>query len=170
MNFNFQLGSYKKKDGTQAIRLKIDTSANDIQYLDADIAVLKSQWDKNKKIVKRHPLEDSLNAKLNSLLISVKKLYYKNDGISAKRLHQIYKNHQRYDSSSFISYYQDLVNEMILRKKVRTANTNQKYIDKLKKYAGVVYFSDLSVQWAKDFEKWMLEKGNKTNTIASIFK
>ena len=32
MNFQFQLRDYKKKNGTQAIRLRFFTSANDIQY------------------------------------------------------------------------------------------------------------------------------------------
>ncbi|MDO1499611.1 phage integrase SAM-like domain-containing protein [Winogradskyella maritima] len=40
----------------------------------------------------------------------------------------------------------------------------------MKKFASHVSFSDLSVQFAKDYEQWMLEKGNKVNTVASNFK
>ena len=41
---------------------------------------------------------------------------------------------------------------MRLKDKTRSSNTNQKYIVKLKKFSSHINFSDLSVQWAKDFE------------------
>ena len=59
---------------------------------------------------------------------------------------------------------------MRLKDKIRSVNTNQKYIIKLKKFSSNISFSDLSVLWAKDFENWMLKKGNKINTITSVFK
>ena len=170
MNFNFQLRSYKKQNGTQAIRLRFFTSANDIQYIDTKISVLKNQWDSKKQIVRKHNLEEKFNAKLNSLLSEVKKVYYQNESVSAKRLLQIYRNTKKYDSSSFLDFYQTLVDEMRLKDKIRSANTNQKYIDKLKKFSSYVAFSDLSVMWAKEYENWMLKRGNKVNTIASNFK
>ena len=170
MNFNFNLNTYKKRDKTQAIRLKIDTSAKDIQYLDADVSILSSQWDNKKKKVKRHPLEDQINAKLNAFKLDVQRVYYKNDGISAKRLHFIYKNLKKFDSGSLICFYQQIVDDKRRRKKIRTAITSQRYIDKLKKYSKTIFFSDLSVQWAMDYEKWMLERGNKINTVASNFR
>ena len=170
MNFNYYLSSYLKKNGTQLIRLKIETSKKDVQYIDSGISVLKNQWDDKKKKIKRHPLEEKLNANLQSLLISVQQIYYNNKGISAKRLLLLYKNNKKYDTSSFLDFYQQIVDEARLKGKIRTANTQQKYIQKLKKFSSYVSFSDLSVQFAKDYEKWMLEKGNKINTVASNFK
>lgn len=170
MNFKYYLTSYKKQDSTQALRLKIETSKNDVQYIDANISLLKTQWDSKKQIVKRHSLEEQLNAKLNRLLKDVKSIYYKNDGVSAKRLLDIYKVSKKHNTSSFLDFYQDLVDEMHLKNKVRSAITNQKYIVKLKQFKSTILFSDLSVPWAKEYEKWMLNKGNKTNTIASNFK
>lgn len=84
MNFQFQLREYKKQNGTQAVRLRFFTSSKDIQYLDTGISVLKTQWDSKKQVVKKHPLEEKLNASLTSLNNEVKTLYYKNEGISAK--------------------------------------------------------------------------------------
>ncbi|SEE58137.1 Site-specific recombinase XerD [Tenacibaculum sp. MAR_2010_89] len=170
MNFSLQLRSYKKKNQTQAIRLRFFTNKNDIQYIDTKISVLKNQWDSKKQVVKKHPLEESLNAKLNALLTEVKKVHYKNEGASAKRLLQIYKNTKQFDTSSFLDFYQSLVDEMILKEKIRSANTTQKYISKLKKYSSHISFSDLSVNWATDYENYLLKKGNKINTIASNFK
>ncbi|TLP81856.1 tyrosine-type recombinase/integrase [Maribacter sp. ACAM166] len=170
MNFNYFLSSYKKKNGTQLLRLKLETSQSDVQYLDSGISVQKNQWDGKRKKIKRHPLEDKLNSNLTSLLVSVQKLYYDNTGVSAKRLLFLYKNNKKYDSSSFLDFYQQIVDEARLKGKIRTANTQDKYIKKLKKFASHISFSDLSVQFAKDYEKWMLEKGNKVNTVASNFK
>lgn len=170
MNFNYYLSHYIKKNGTQMIRLKMETSKKDVQYLDSGISVKKTQWDDKRKKVKRHPLEEQLNASLGSLLISTKQLYYDNEGVSAKRLLLLYKNNKKYDSSSFLDFYKKIVDEARLKGKIRTANTQDKYIEKLKKFASHVSFSDLSVQFAKDYEKWMLEKGNKVNTVASNFK
>ena len=67
MNFQFQIRSYKKQNNTQSIRLKFFTSANDTQYLNTQVSVLKTQWDTKKQRVKKHPLEEFLNAKLNTL-------------------------------------------------------------------------------------------------------
>jgi len=170
MNFNYYLSHYVKKNGTQVVRLKMETSKKDVQYLDSGISIEKKQWDDRKKKVKRHPIEENLNANLQSLLVSVQQLYYSNKGVSAKRLHFLFKNNKKYDSSSFLDFYQQIVDEAKLKGKIRTANTQQKYIEKLKKFSSHVSFSDLSVQFAKDYEKWMLEKGNKINTVASNFK
>ena len=76
MNFQFQLRNYKK-NGTQAIRLRFFTSANDIQYIDTGVSVVKNQWDEKKQHVKKHPLEELLNASINALLNQVKLTYYK---------------------------------------------------------------------------------------------
>lgn len=170
MNFNYYLSHYIKKNGTQMVRLKMETSKKDVQYLDSGISIHKNQWDDRKKKVKRHPIEEKLNANLQSFMVSVQQLYYSNKGVSAKRLHFLYKNNKKYDSSSFLDFYQQIVDEAKLKGKIRTANTQQKYIEKLKKFSSHVSFSDLSVQFAKDYEKWMLEKGNKINTVASNFK
>lgn len=42
MNFNYYLSSYIKKNRTQLIRLKLETSQNDVQYLDSEISVKKT--------------------------------------------------------------------------------------------------------------------------------
>lgn len=170
MNFNFQIRSYKKQNGTQAIRLRFFTDAYDVQYLDTGISVFKNQWDSKKQIVKKHNLEDKYNARLKSLQSEVEKVYYKNEGVSAKRLLQIYRNSKKYNTSSFLDFYQSIVDEMRIKGKIRSANTNDNYITKLKKFASHIAFSDLSVSWAKEYENWMLKKGNKVNTVASNFK
>lgn len=170
MIFSFQLRSYKKQNGTQAIRLRFFTGQSDTQYLDTKISVLKNQWDSKKQIIKKHPLEEKLNAQLSSLLLEVQKVYYDNNGISAKRLLSLYRNSKKYDSNSLLDFYQSLVDEMRLKEQIRTANTNQKYINKLKAFSSHITFNDLSVKWAKEYERWMLERGNKINTVASNFK
>lgn len=128
MNFNLQINTYKKQNGTQAVRLRFFTNQNDVQYIDTKISVQKNQWDQKKQKVKKHPLEETLNIKLNSLLTNLKRIYYKNEGVSAKRLLQIYRNTKKYDTSSFLEFYQTLVDEMRLKDKIRSANTAQKYI------------------------------------------
>ncbi len=60
MNFNYYLSHYIKKNGTQMIRLKMETSKKDVQYLDSGISIRKNQWDDRKKKVKRHPIEEKL--------------------------------------------------------------------------------------------------------------
>ena len=170
MNFQFQLRDYKKKNGTQAIRLRFFTSANDIQYIDTGVSVVKNQWDEKKQHVKKHPLEDQLNASINALLNDVKLTYYKNEGVSAKRLLQIYKNSKKYDSSSLISFYQSIIDETKMKGAIRTAKTQQLYLNKLCKFASFLSFSDISPLWAKDYEKWLIARGNNANTIASNFK
>ena len=168
MIFNFNLSTYKKQDGTRAIRLRIATSSRDNQFIKTDVFVLPNQWDKKKQLVKRHPLEEKLNAKLQSLKTDVQNVFYKNKGVSAKTLLQRYK--AKTTSASFLDYYIKFVDEFRLRGKITTANTLDKYIIKLKKYSNEIYFSDLSPKWIKDFEMWMLNRGNKINTIASNLK
>lgn len=170
MNFNYYLSTYLKKNGTQLIRLKIETSQKDVQYIDSGISVKKTQWDDRKKKVKKHPLEENLNSSLNSLLVSIQKIYYNNNGVSAKRLLSLYKDNNKYGTSSFLDFYQQIVDEARLKGKIRTANTQDKYIKKLREFSSYISFSDLSIQFAKDYEKWMLERGNKVNTVASNFK
>ncbi len=83
-----------------------------MQFIDSGISILKNQWDLKKQRIKKHPLEESLNVKLNSLSNNVTQLYYKNEGISAKRLKIIYDNNAKYDSSSFLSFYQSLIDDL----------------------------------------------------------
>lgn len=170
MYFQFQLREYKKKDETQTIRLRFFTSSKDIQYLDTGVSVLKSQWNEKKQVVKKHPLEEQLNASLNALSNEVKMIYYKNEGVSAKRLLQIYKNIKKYDGSSLLNFYQSIVDDIKIKGAIRTAKTQQHYLDKLRKFASFLSFSDISPLWAKDYEKWLISRGNKPNTIASNFK
>ena len=170
MYFQFQLREYKKKDETQAIRLRFFTSSKDVQYLDTKVSVLKSQWNEKKQVVKKHPLEEQLNASLNALANEVKMLYYKNEGTSAKRLIQIYKNSKKYDSSSLLNFYQSIIDEIRIKGAIRTAKTQQHYLDKLCKFASYLSFSDISPLWAKEYELWMMKRGNNQNTIASNFK
>ncbi|MBE7691130.1 tyrosine-type recombinase/integrase [Tenacibaculum piscium] len=170
MIFSIQLSHYEKRNKTHAIRLKLSENDRDNQYIDTKVSVLKNQWDTKKQLVKKHALEERLNARLNALLSEVKLIYYGNEGVSAKRLLQLYKNSKKYDSADFLAFYQTLVNEMILKDKIRSATTNQVYINKLKQFSSTIYFSDLSVTWAKEYEVWLLKRGNKINTIASNFK
>lgn len=170
MNFQFQLREYKKKDETQTIRLCFFTSSKDVQYLDIGVSILKSQWNEKKQVVKKHPLEEQLNASLNALANEVKMLYYKNEGTSAKRLIQIYRNSKKYDSSSLINFYQSIIDEIRIKGAIRTAKTQQHYLDKLCKFASYLSFSDISPLWAKEYELWMMKRGNNQNTIASNFK
>lgn len=170
MNFKYYLGTYEKKDGSRSLRLKMETSKSDVQYIDSGISILKTQWDAGKQKVKRHPLEEQKNGLLSSLLSDIQRLHYDNKGASAKRLHSIYKSRLKHDGSSFIDFYYSLMEEMKLKGKVRTATIQLHYIKKLQKFSSHVSFSDLSPQFAKDYETWMLKRGNKVNTIASNFK
>lgn len=141
-----------------------------MQYLDIGVSILKSQWNEKKQVVKKHPLEEQLNASLNALANEVKMLYYKNEGTSAKRLIQIYRNSKKYDSSSLISFYQSIIDEIRIKGAIRTVKTQQLYLNKLCKFASFLSFSDISPLWAKDYEKWLIARGNNANTIASNFK
>ncbi|MEE9408285.1 MAG: site-specific integrase [Polaribacter sp.] len=170
MTFSFQINTYKKQNGTQAIRLRFFTSQNDIQYIDTKISVLKNQWDPKKQIVKKHNLEENFNAKLNSLLSEVKKVHYKNEGVSAKRLLQIYRNTKKYDTSSFLDFYQSIVDEKKSRGEYRTAKTYQHYLDKLRMFSTFIAFSDISPSWGKEYESFLRARKNKTNTVSSNFR
>ena len=119
---------------------------------------------------KKHPLEEQLNASLNAIANEVKMVYYKNEGISAKGLLQIYKNIKKYDSSSLLNFYQSIIDETKMKGAIRTAKTQQLYLNKLRKFASFLSFSDISPLWAKDYEKWLIARGNNANTIASNFK
>lgn len=144
MNFQFQLRDYKKQNGTQAVRLRFFTSSKDIQYLDTGVSVLKTQWDEKKQQVKKNTLEEQLNASLNALLNEVKMLYYKNEGVSAKRLLQIYRNSKKYDSSSMLDFYQSIIDETRIKGSIRTAKTYQRYLDKLRTFSSYLSFTDIS--------------------------
>ena len=168
MTFNFNLNPYKKASGKQSVRLRILTSNKDIAYINTSVSILSNQWDEKKQLVKRHPLEEQLNASLTELVTEAKKLHYKNKSVSAKRLVQIYKSGN--SSTSFIKFFETITEAKRLNGKTRTANTCDRYISKLKKFSSEIYFSDLSVSWAKDYELFMLKRGNKRNTIASNFK
>ncbi len=167
MILNFQLSSYKKQNGTQSIRLKLSTSNKDTQYIDTKISVLKAQWNAKKQVIKRHVLEETLNAKLNAFKIEIEQLSYRNDGVSAKRLHQIYFNSKKYNGKSFTDFYQSVIQETKLRGKTRSAKTLQHYLDKLKKFNSNIAFSDIDHIFMKEYEFFMLKRGNKKNTIAS---
>ncbi|WP_246139205.1 hypothetical protein [Gelidibacter salicanalis] len=54
-----------------------------MQYIDSGVSVKKTQWDDRRKKVKKHPLVEKLNAGLDSLIISIQKIYYNNRGVSA---------------------------------------------------------------------------------------
>ncbi|MFX0558094.1 tyrosine-type recombinase/integrase [Maribacter sp. CXY002] len=166
MNFNFYLSSYIKKNGTQLIRLKLETSQKDVQYLDTGISIKRNQWDIKKKKIKKHVLEEQLNGSLVSMLNEVQKIYYGNAGVSAKRLLKLIKNRQKYASMSFVDFYQNYIDEKKLEGKIRTAISQQKSLNKFKAFVGNINFSELTIELVRDYEKDMLIKGNKTNTIS----
>ena len=166
MNFNYYLSPYKKKNGTQLIRLKIETSQTDVQYLETGISIKKTQWDSNKRKIKKHALEEQLNNSLTAQMAEVQKVYYGNTGVSARRLLSLIKNRQKLASMSFVDFYKNYINEKKTEGKIRTAISQQKSLNKFKSFAGNAIFSDLTMDLLRDYEKNMLKKGNKTNTIA----
>ena len=170
MNFNFQLRTYKKRNETQAIRLRFFTSANDVQYIDTKISVIKNQWDSKKQLVKKHALEENYNSKLTELLNSVKKVYYKNEATSASRLLQVYRNSKKYNTSSFLDFYQSIVDEKKLKGEYRTAKSYKHYLDKLKMFSKLIAFSDISPSWGKEYESFLRGRKNKTNTVSGNFR
>ncbi|MFK8281616.1 tyrosine-type recombinase/integrase [Capnocytophaga cynodegmi] len=170
MNFQFQLREYKKQNGTQAIRLRFFTSAKDIQYVDTGISVLKTHWDSKKQIIKKHPLEESLNASLVALLNEIKILYYKNEGISAKRLLQIYKNSKKYNENSFFNFFEEVINEMTIKESFYSVQVYKAVFNKLKEFSSFLNFSDINPIWAKDYQQWAIKKGNKLNTANANLK
>lgn len=168
MHFKYYLSSYKKSDLTYAIRLKISTSKNDIQYIDSKISVLKNQFDTKKQKIKKHILEENLNASLDALKTKVQKIYLKNEEVNAAELLVLYKNRNN-NAQSFIDFYYELLAETKLKKQFRTSITLNRHITNLKKFKNPIYFKDIDLKFAKAFETWMLKKGNKTNTIANNF-
>ncbi|PKH52452.1 site-specific recombinase [Tenacibaculum sp. Bg11-29] len=167
MNFSLQLRSYKKLNNTQAIRLRLSTSSKDSQYIDTKISVMKNQWDHKKQKIKRHPLEDKFNAILNALQIEIQSIYFKNKGVSAKRLLQVYIGLKGIDQESFLDFYQTKIDEMKLKNKIRSAKTYQNYYNQLKKYSSSLSFSDVDHNFMHSYDIHMLKKGNSVNTVSN---
>ena len=78
---------------------------------------------KKRQFVKKHNLEENLNAKLNALMVVLKKLHYKNEEASAKRLLQIYKNVNKHNTSSLLDFYQSIIEDKKARGEYRTSKT-----------------------------------------------
>ena len=67
---------------------------------------------------------------------------------------------------SFVDFFQNYIDEKKVEGKIRTAISQQKSLDKFSSFAWNVIFSDLTVDLLRDYEKSILKRGNKTNTIA----
>ncbi|WP_281991417.1 site-specific integrase [Aquimarina aggregata] len=169
MTLEFVLNDYKKKDGRQSIRLRI-TIDRIPQYLSTGIYIFKNQWDYKNTCVRKHPIEDKLNVTLKALKNEFLSFAIPKKDLGSKKIVTLWRQRKSIGKLSFIEFYQSVIDQKRQEGKISTANICSDYLIKLKKFNSDTTFQELNLDYLLLFEKFMLDLGNKVNTIASNMK
>ncbi|WP_148783369.1 site-specific integrase [Aquimarina intermedia] len=170
MTLDYTLNDYKKRDGSQAIRLRLIIDRVP-QYIATGITIQKKQWNFKKSIICKHPLEDQLNGKLSNFLLEFQSFANQYSDLGSKKIVSLWRDYKKNGLKgkeiTFYEFFQRSNNRIRNKGKISTANTRDGHLKKIKGFNENIHYSELTPDFLLRFERYMFDKGNKQNTVAS---
>lgn len=167
------------KDGTSPLKIMVNTSQNNFM-ITMRINLLPSQWDKNRRLVVKHPMKTFLNSYLNDMLIKGEELLMteqRKQGsaltkIQIKELMTSLFCHCKKHEGNVVGVFQKMINDTSKRK--RTQEIYAVTLRKIEKYMGrdaeSLTFEDITLKWLKKFEEWLMTDCPHLNARAIHFR
>lgn len=167
------------KDGTSPLKIMVNTSQNNFM-ITMRINLLPSQWDKDRRLVVKHPKKAFLNSYLNDMLIKGEELLMteqRKQGsaltkIQIKELMTTLFCHCKKHEGNVVGVFQKMINDTSKRK--RTQEIYAVTLRKIEKYMGrdaeSLTFEDITLKWLKKFEEWLMTDCPHLNARAIHFR
>lgn len=137
-------------------------------YFSTHIYVTPDQWDKKQQLIVLHPHSEVLNRMLEEFILNLqwKELEYWKQGkvISLDLLKQPSKRQQDSIRNLFIRLGRNWVEQS--NRKESTKNNLYSTLSLLQEFTPDVSIPDISYTYLKDFESFLIKKGQAVNTIA----
>lgn len=167
MTLNFELRNYKKKDGTQPLRLRINIDSKQA-YLNTGVAIDKTNWNSRKELVRKLTNEDFINDTLDELKKEIERLFLTNNHVTAKRLTELYKIEKSGANApiSFYEYFDERIEMFNNKKSFNQARRMQSVKNKLVEYKPTLNWDDLTINFLDKYESHLFKNGNMKNTVA----
>lgn len=167
------------KDGTSPLKIMVNTSQNNFM-ITMRINLLPSQWDKDRRLVVKHPKKTFLNSYLNDMLIKGEELLMteqRKQGsaltkIQIKELMTSLFCHCKKHEGNVVGVFQKMINDTSKRR--RTQEIYAVTLRKIEKYMGrdaeSLTFEDITLKWLKKFEEWLMTDCPHLNAKAIHFR
>jgi integrase len=167
------------KDGTSPLKIMVNTSQNNFM-ITMRINLLPSQWDKDRRLVIKHPKKAFLNSYLNDMLIKGEELLMteqRKQGsaltkIQIKELMTSLFCHCKKHEGNVVGVFQKMINDTSKRK--RTQEIYAVTLRKIEKFMGrdaeSLTFEDITLKWLKKFEEWLMTDCPHLNARAIHFR
>jgi integrase/recombinase XerD len=173
MNININiypvLATWKrnKKTGLCPLHLSVDVDNKRVAFPSLKRKLLPEQWDQENRMVRKGvPNADLINKAIEKKIASLDAEYLKKQLLDMKLTRQVIKDIAK-GTTDGNDFYRFCELEISARRyKKSTAGLYRGEISKMKKYAPVVTFRDIDLEFIRGYERYMLEKlGNANNTV-----
>lgn len=144
-----------------------------IKFMSLGIKLQENEWDeKEQRVKKNHPNSVRMNA-----LISKKKAEAEAETLDLTLEERTFNEHsfeqvKGRSKHDFFQFAQKYIDNLLANDKIGTYRRAKYTVEKLKSYKNQepLYFHELTVQFLKDYQEYLVELGNKVNTIHSNLK
>lgn len=158
---------FTKKDGTHPIYLRVTINRKP-KYLNLKISVKPNFWDSKRLLVKKdYPNSFKINLIIQNAVQRAEKIFFdyniQNKPLSIGEFVRHF-NRPEIKGNSFIEFFEQTIKEMEKTFSFFTVKTYKSHFQKIKEFSPEVSFADLSLSFIKDYESYMIGKGNEENT------
>lgn len=157
--------NYRKDGhGRQAIYLKI-TIDRKSAYVSTGEDVFERQWDKKNQLVKNHPLEVDINARITELLSTAQRKFTElslaGKPVSAAGLKALIS--AKGNLNNLFEFTDQFISEVKHKRNEATLENYRKHLLKIEQFTGSrqLNFEDINPQWLAKFETFMRESGRE---------
>ena len=167
--YGVKSNSYLKKDGTAVVKVRAYRNT-ETKYISTGVFLKPNQWNEKSKLVKNHDQATELNQRLRTVVSSLESYELeqvrKFGNITLQSLDQAFRTEVQ---QTFTAFYKSQLSVRHL--KPQSIPAQQTTLNKLLEfYKKEVPFEVVTYSFLKSFEKFLKDKGLKTNTIHSHFK
>lgn len=138
-------------------------------YFSSHIYLRPEQWDKRKRMVKKHPHADQLNLMLKEFILNLERreldLWKSGQEISLDLLRTEF-NCQ--NSNSFLQFVKEDIRAS--QAKESTKKNRRSTLTLLAKYRPGLIFKEVNSRFVYDFERYLYDSGLQMNTVAKHMK
>ncbi|PWJ59097.1 site-specific recombinase XerC [Dyadobacter jejuensis] len=171
ITFHVELDSYKKKDGTHNLQIRI-TQNRKSKRITTGLSILPNNWNPEKcEVRKADPQYRQKNALLKSKMLELESTYLE-ASIQDKALHPeklILQLRREVVGSNFFEYAKTRIARM---SSPSTRKGMSSVVKKLYEYrkSDQLFFSQINYEFILNYERYLKKQGNGINTIHSSMK
>lgn len=152
----------EKANGSYPVKVRVTYNRKQ-KYYPTSVDLFEIEWEKihgervNKELKKTKVTLIGVQAKAQAICDDLKAF---NFAIFEKQFYKVRNN-----DGSLINLYEEYIAELKKEERISTASSYQCSLNSLKEFRAKLSLEDVTVDFLKQYEKWMLSEGNSLTTV-----